>query len=216
MIDPAQRRLGAALIASVMLHGWLAHTGQGLQLQQRAQHNSAASRVPITVLFREPAIDYLLPDFDASATRPLVRTDVETNAVQPVISTPLWTMAVPPPQERPVARSITDAADGNASLAQTRDPTYYSALSLDVYPRATTTLDLGALLAERYATGQVRATVLIDESGLVNEVRAIEAIAPDIEQLAREMLLHARFTPARKDGRIVKAQLRVSLDYGAR
>jgi hypothetical protein len=216
MIDPAQRRLGAALIASVMLHGWLAHTGQSLQLQLRAQHHSAASRVPITVLFREPAIDFLLPDFDARPSRAQVRTDVETNAVQPVVSTPLWSMAMPLTQERPAARSITDAADGNSPLVQARDPTYYSALNLDVYPRATTTLDLGALLADRYATGQVRATVLIDESGLVNDVRAIEAVAPDIEQRAREMLLHARFTPARKDGRIVKAQLRVSLDYGAR
>jgi hypothetical protein len=216
MIDPAQRRLGAALIASVMLHGWLAHTGQGLQVQQGAQHNSAASRVPITVLFREPALDFLLPDFDASGAQAQVRTHLEINAVQPVISTPLRTMAVPPPQERPVARSLTDASDGNSPLVQARDPTYYSALNLDVYPKATTMLDLGALLADRYATGRVRATVLIDESGLVNDVRAIEAIAPDVEQLAREMLLHARFTPARKDGRIVKAQLRVSLDYGAR
>ena len=64
--------------------------------------------------------------------------------------------------------------------------------------------------------GQVRATVLIDETGIVNEVRAIEAAASALESAARDLLLHTRFTPARKDGRIVKAQVRVSLDYGPR
>ena len=86
-----------------------------------------------------------------------------------------------------------------------------------MYPKAVTDLDLSAYLAAgSYTTGQVRATVLIDESGSVNEVRAIEAVAPALESAARELLLHTRFTPARKDGRIVKAQVRVSLDYGSR
>ena len=85
-----------------------------------------------------------------------------------------------------------------------------------MYPKATATLDLGPLLpAGSNATGQVRATVLIDESGIVNEVRAIEAAASDIEGAARHLLLHARFTSARKDGRVVTAQLQVSLAYGA-
>jgi len=89
------------------------------------------------------------------------------------------------------------------------DPTYYPARSLDVYPRALTALDLGG----REQAGTVRATVLIDEAGTVNEVRAIEASAAELENAARALLLRARFTPAAKDGRPVKAQLLVSLEY---
>lgn len=63
----------------------------------------------------------------------------------------------------------------------------------------------------------MRATLLIDEAGVVNAVRNVEASASDIESVARELLLRTRFTPARnKEGRIVKAQVLVALDYDTR
>jgi outer membrane biosynthesis protein TonB len=95
-------------------------------------------------------------------------------------------------------------------LAPANDPTYYTARSLDVYPRALTALDLGM----QAGAGKVRATVLIDESGTVNDVRAIEAGAVEIENAARDLLLRTRFSPASKDGRMVKAQLLLNLEYG--
>jgi hypothetical protein len=59
--------------------------------------------------------------------------------------------------------------------------------------------------------------------GVVNAVRAVRAVlsvdgaASDIETAARELLLRTRFTPARnKDGRIVKAQVLVALDFDRR
>lgn len=98
-----------------------------------------------------------------------------------------------------------------ALLPQPGDTTYYTARSLDVYPRALTPLELGP----QSSPGKARATVLIDEYGAVNEVRAIEASAADIASSLRDLLLRTRFTPASKDGRLVKAQLLVSVDYGA-
>ena len=82
-----------------------------------------------------------------------------------------------------------------------------------MYPRAITALDLGAHLSIA-ANGEVRATVLIDENGAVNDVRNIDAADPEIARAARTLLLQTRFTPARRDGRIVKAEVRVSLRYG--
>jgi protein TonB len=113
--------------------------------------------------------------------------------------------------DHPVAQAPSAGADKNMA-APASDPTYYTARSLDVYPRALTALHLGL----RAGAGQVRATLLIDESGTVNDVRAIEAGAADIENAARDLLLRTRFTPAGKDGRLVKSQLLVSLDYDAR
>ena len=91
-------------------------------------------------------------------------------------------------------------------MTQPSDPTYYAARQLDVYPKAITAL----LLAPQAAAGSARATVWIDESGVVNEVRAVEVQAAEIETAVRDLLLRTRFTPASKDGRIVKAQVLLS------
>ena len=84
-----------------------------------------------------------------------------------------------------------------------------------MYPRAITPLDLGAHLARAAsgAVGEIRATVLIDEAGVVKDVRAIDAADPEIARAARTLLWQTRFSPARRDGRIVKAEVRVSLGY---
>jgi hypothetical protein len=199
-----------ALGVSALLHLWVAHTAPGLNAQN-AKRAFVGSPVPITVLFNEPPVDLSMADSELSVTRAPDREVVQTAA------TMRGTIAVPHPVERPVITPAAEAGGGRATLPQSSDPTYYSALSLDVYPKATTDLDLGAhFAAGSYTTGQVRATVLIDEAGTVNEVRAIQAVASDIESAARALLLQTRFTPARKDGRIVKAQVQVSLDYGTR
>lgn len=113
-----------------------------------------------------------------------------------------------------------------AAQLQPSDPTYYAVGDLDVFPKALVKLDLNEALAANHASaaaGNVRATVLIDETGVVNAVRAVRAVlsvdgaASDIETAARELLLRTRFTPARnKDGRIVKAQVLVALDFDRR
>ena len=211
MLDRAQRRLMTALGVSVLLHVWFAHTAQGLHAPSTPR-TATGSGIPITVLFYEPPADSLIVHSTPSVARVSSR-----EIVQPAAAAIQGAVAAPKTIERPVVTLVAATANGSATLPQPSDPTYYSALSLDVYPKAATGLDLSAYLAAgSYTTGQVRATVLIDEFGIVNEVRAIKAVASDIESAARDLLLHTRFTPARKDGRIVKAQVRISLDYGSR
>ena len=214
VLDRAQRRLVVALGVSALLHVWFVHTAPGLPAQNATRALMGSQmQIPITVLFNEPPVDLLMADSTPSELR-AVRVsgrDVIQTAAAMRDTMPVQTV------ERPLVQTVTDTVSASAALPQPSDPTYYSALSLDVYPKAATDLDLGAHpAAGSYVAGQVRATVLIDETGMVNEVRAIEAAASALESAARDLLLHTRFTPARKDGRIVKAQVRVSLDYGSR
>lgn len=195
MMDRVQRRLALALAASALLHAWFVHGIEG----DGALHAYVKGAAPlIATLAAAPAVDAV----DAMAPIAL------PSAPQPQ-------RATPPPDMPSAAQPQPPAAESDgtrtAPAALPGDPTYYAARSLDVYPQALTALDLGVTTG----AGQVRATVLIDESGAVNDVRAIQAGAVEIANAARELLWRTRFTPAAKDGRIVKAQVVVSLDYGA-
>ncbi len=121
------------------------------------------------------------------------------------------------------ATQTRTSTGADTAQLQPSDPTYYAVGDLDVFPKALVKLDLNEALAANHpsaAAGTVRATVLIDEAGVVNAVRAVQGVggaASDIETAARELLLRTRFTPARnKDGRIVKAQVLVALDFDTR
>lgn len=121
------------------------------------------------------------------------------------------------------ATQTRTSTGADTAQLQPSDPTYYAVGDLDVFPKALMKLDLNEALAANHpsaAAGTVRATVLIDEAGVVNAVRAVQGVggaASDIETVARELLLRTRFTPARnKDGRIVKAQVLVALDFDTR
>lgn len=196
MIDRVQRRLALALGASVLLHLWIAQTGEGVG----ARRSAAPAAAAITATLQVPA-----PPAAQSSHQPLVerKSDVTAEPFR-TAATAAAPVARDPAPFTPVIRSSAEPA-----VALTpNDPTYYTARSLDVYPKALTALHLGLQASD----GRVRATVLIDESGTVNDVRAIEAAAVEIEQAVRDVLLRTRFTPAAKDGRAVKAQLLLSFN----
>jgi hypothetical protein len=204
VIDRAQQRLLLALGASALLHAWLVQTGDSAA----GRRATLEGGVSMSVTLRVPQPERLQMEAGAWPRQAPQAPDTSHGVVaaaahSTAVVAPLPAFAVAPPN--------TAAAENIPSAAATSDPTYYPARSLDVYPRAITALDLGP----REHAGVVRATVFIDEAGAVNEVRAIEAGAADVEYAAREVLLRARFTPAGKDGRPVKAQLLVSLEYGA-
>ena len=208
-VGHARRRLAVALGLSMLLHAWLmeSHYGKGAA-------RSGAGGVPLAarILPAAAATKHFLPE---QATAGVVE-----HAAPIVVTAP--SRSVPPVSADAAGaargQSVTDTA---AAPVQPSDPTYYAAGDLDVFPRALATLDLSAALNASHApgTGTVRATVLIDEAGVVNAVRGVEVSAGDsaIGSVARELLLRARFTPARnKEGRIVKAQVLVALDYDTR
>jgi hypothetical protein len=122
-------------------------------------------------------------------------------------------MPVIPPAQRALYKAQSTsgvAAQGDALVTRVSDPTYYGARSLEVYAKALTLLILGMPVM----AGHVHATVFIDESGVVNDLRTIELGRAE-EAAARDLLMRSRFSPAVKDGLAVKAQLRLHLDPAA-
>ena len=97
-----------------------------------------------------------------------------------------------------------------------RDLTYYSALQLDVYPQPLTPikLDFPDTAARRRNAGHLLLQLLIDESGMVNEVSMVDAqteggfAAPAIS-----VLRATRFAPAQKQGRAVKCRVLLQVSY---
>jgi protein TonB len=122
---------------------------------------------------------------------------------------------------RPAQRRVSPApqADQSESIAVPRvaDPTVYAARDLDSFPRPLLPMDTGRLLERAGgAPGSgVRLELLIDEHGMVNEVRfAGPGIAGELERELRATLAAMAFVPARKDGRAVKSRIVVSVNFG--
>ncbi len=221
MRDRAPQRIVWMLGASALLHVWFMHTAP----QAGAPRVSTAAGAPITATLHPRPVyrtnvsdsDRLVAQMPPGAAPALQRLVTDTPAASPARSRAGESVPIPvAPAAQPaaVADAMVVAALNARSSAAPHDapPTYYAARDLDVFPKAITALDLGL---RANTAGKVRATVLIDESGAVNEVRSIDASVAEIERATRDLLLRARFTPASKDGRVVKAQLLVSLDYGA-
>ena len=196
-------------VLSMLLHAWLmeSHYRQGDGAQR-------AGGAPLAVQFSR------LPRYQDCIAAQATPHAAESKAPAVIPAAVVDVPALPRlSRAKASAAPARAAADDVAVLTQPSDPTYYSAGDLDVFPKALTALDLSAAVGASHglAKGNVRATLLIDEAGMVSAVRGIEGPARDIEAMARELLLHTRFTPARnKDGRIVKAQLLVALDYDTR
>ena len=209
MSDRAPRRLLFALAASALVHTAVMQAVEGAAAR-RAQRVAPAQ---LTVTLPPPRAE-LSQQVAAQPPAELpIRTYTRQSASNEIAQEPRQRPATPEPAllPMPMPAHSSHAAlttHGEAVMTQVSDPTYYGARSLDVYPRALGALDLGALAA----SGKVRATVYIDESGIVNDVRAIQAANLDAEQAARDLLMRARFSPAYKDGRVVKAQVVVSLE----
>jgi protein TonB len=97
-----------------------------------------------------------------------------------------------------------------------RDPTYYAAKQLDVYPQPLTAIKLDypdSAAAERI-DGRLLLLLLIDEFGVVNEASVVEA-QPEgyFEESALSVFRAARFSPAQKQGRPVKSRVLLHVRY---
>ena len=98
-----------------------------------------------------------------------------------------------------------------------RDPTYYAAKQLDVYPKVVELNEPKCTLAavSDRVSGKLLILALIDEFGVVNEVSVVEA-EPEgyMEGVTLDSFRAARFSPAQRQGRNVKsrAPIRVVFD----
>jgi protein TonB len=97
-----------------------------------------------------------------------------------------------------------------------RDPTYYSAKQLDVYPQplAQIRLDYPESAASAKVDGRLLVLLLIDEFGVVNDASVVES-QPEgyFEDAALAVFRAARFSPAQKQGRAVKSRVLLQVKY---
>jgi len=97
-----------------------------------------------------------------------------------------------------------------------RDPTYYPAKQLDVYPQplGQIRLDYPESAASAKVDGRLLVLLLIDEFGVVNDASVVES-QPEgyFEDAALAVFRAARFSPAQKQGRAVKSRVLLQVKY---
>lgn len=121
----------------------------------------------------------------------------------------------PKPAEAPAAKPPSSPAAG-IEVPLIRDPTYYPARQLDVYPQPVVVIQPKcpeAALAQRL-NGRVQLLVLIDEFGVVNETSVVEAQPAGVfEETAAQAFRSARFVPAQKQGNHVKSRVILRVNF---
>ncbi len=108
------------------------------------------------------------------------------------------------------------APSGGIEVPFIRDPTYYPAKQLDVYPQplAQIRLDYPESAASAKVDGRLLVLLLIDEFGVVNDASIVES-QPEgyFEDAALAVFRTARFSPAQKQGRAVKSRVLLQVKY---
>lgn len=98
------------------------------------------------------------------------------------------------------------------------DPTYYPAPQVDVHPKALDAIDPAypEAAALAHMKGKVILLLRVDETGSVRETSVVEAEPRGyFEESALAAFRTARFTPAMKNGRPVRARVLIQVNYDA-
>ena len=200
--EATERRLAAALAASFAVHaalvGGLEFLPGGMRWGDWSAGGPVGAPVSLRVGFRTEAHEAPpAPEpsaIDASASR----------SPAPAADPP------PAPGDAPAGAAERPAF---APLPALR---YYRTRDLDVRPGILVRVEpeFPEAAARRFLSGRVVAQLLIDESGAVERVEVIEAEPPGyFEAAARKAFLAARFTPGMKDGRPVRVQMLLELNF---
>jgi protein TonB len=161
----------------------------------------------------EPPPDATLIPAD-TATVPAVKA-VEPEPPPP--QTQAETKPEPKPEPKPKpAIPPPYSPSGGIELPLIRDPTYYPAKQLDVYPQPLTAIKLDypeSAAAERI-DGRLLMLLLIDEFGVVNEASVVEAHPEGyFEETTLSVFRATRFSPAQKQGHPVKSRVLLQVKY---
>ncbi len=117
--------------------------------------------------------------------------------------------------EQPAAAAAAEAVP-DAALTSAVDLTYYSARDLDVQPRALAEIvpDYPAEADRRRVSGKVRLLLELQADGRISDVDVVSATPPGVfEASAIEAFRDARFAPAQKNGRPVRARVVIEVVY---
>ena len=103
-----------------------------------------------------------------------------------------------------------------ATMTSAVDLTYYSARDLDVHPRALREIvpEYPAEADRQRLSGTVRLQLKLEADGRVSDVEVVSASPPGrFEDSAVRAFRDARFAPAQKNGRPVRARVLIEVEY---
>jgi protein TonB len=181
-------RLGAAVAASLLVHGWLL---SALPIDfPWAAVERRAGEAPIAVRIA-PVPE--LPSDAAVSPEQNLQEGGEPRYPGSAIETP--TRKIEP---------------GPALLVS--DPRYYLAQELDSYPRPLSPLRLGRLAGN--SAEEALLEILVDERGVVQDVIFARPTRPGrLNEELRAVLAATHFSPARKDGRAVRSRVTLRVRF---
>lgn len=154
------------------------------------------------------AVPLLAPTETAKAV-PVVRSV----APSPAKAVPGSPSALPVPSaavEPPVAPA------SSVTITSSVDLTYYSAREVDVHPRALRAIepDYPAEADRRKLSGTVRLQLKVEADGRVSDVEVVNSTPPGaFDESAIQAFRAARFEPAQKAGRPVRALVMIEVQY---
>ena len=228
------RRLLLAVAASLIIHTLLLIASPGKLLLDLGGSNKRIGDSPqgnLTLRLLTPAANKKLPPLDFND--PLGLPAPALNAAD---TAPANMLAVPTPQSaaasesesstteatrgEPVVTNQTPADTNNARAGLPFMPAerYYAVAELDVRPQVKVTPEFGypeTAVANRM-TGKVIVTLLLDESGRVEDVKVIGSDPPGVfDEAAIVGWRRARFTPGLKTETAVKSRLTLEVNFDA-
>jgi len=138
---------------------------------------------------------------------PAAPSPTHTAMPQPAAPAP----AVPQPAAAPPA-----AAAPAAAITSSVDLTYYSARDVDVQPRALREIvpEYPSDADRQRLSGKVRLQLKLEADGRVSDVEIVQADPPELfNESAIWAFRDARFAPAQRNGRPVRAQVLIEVVY---
>lgn len=204
----AGERFALTLAGSLILHFALVF---GLQI--RSQISPPAPATIIQARLVDAPLDSHQPE-SVPPDSPAIK--LQTEEVLPIPQN----VSEPVPQQEQATPSAAPA-EKNTSLPTIEvplieDPTYYTAKEVDVHPSALKVIRPAypEEAASANVTGSVVLLLLLDEGGKVQEISVEEATPPGyFEKSAVAAFRNARFTPAQRQGRVVKSSMRIKVSY---
>ena len=164
----------------------------------------------------EPAADALASSTVEPAVPEPVAALLKSAALDPAAATRKSSAATEARTELASATQPAPSPSTGIEVPFIRDPTYYPAKQLDVYPQPMTPIQLEypASAASARVDGRLTVLVLIDEFGIVNDVSVVDA-KPEgyFEEAAMAVFRAARFSPAEKQGHRVKSRVMLQVKY---
>jgi protein TonB len=142
-------------------------------------------------------------------------TTVEALPVAEPLAPPPAQPAPPAAPPQPADPALAAAAPA-AAITSSVDLTYYDARAVDVHPRALREIvpDYPEDADRRQLSGKVRLQLKLEADGRVSDIEIVHADPPEVfDESALRAFRHARFAPAQRNGRPVRARVLIEVVY---